>query len=214
MFRCPVCIMRVIAWSFLAAEYACCVTCLEYADNHMVNNYIKFVSDEWKNAFRCSDRSSLSKSQQVRHLKNRMIYWSLDGFVFTEHTVGFSKGARGSSASWNIYMQIDKLLITSVISVMWKQELVEHWNRCSEKLENFHPWKCSGVVWARFWVTWSGFGVCILWAKSWTRNFQPCLPVQILHRVSEPIWSQGKRSNISCVTLKGGDAKLSNRNVS
>lgn len=51
--------------------------CLECIANPVVNNYIKFVSfqnsDEWKNAFRCSDRINLFKRQQVSHLKSRMI---------------------------------------------------------------------------------------------------------------------------------------------
>lgn len=70
-------------------------------------------------------------------------------------------------------MQINKLFRS--FSYIWKYELVEHWNRCSEKLGNFHPWRCLGVAWTRSWAAWSGFGVCMLWAAAWIRNLQRCL---------------------------------------
>lgn len=74
--------MGVRAWLFLTAKDLHCLICLECVANPVVNNDIKFVSfqysDEWKNAFRCSDRINLFKSQQVSHLKSRMILKSLD----------------------------------------------------------------------------------------------------------------------------------------
>lgn len=93
-----------------------CLICLECVDNHVVNNYIKFVSfqysDEWKNTFRCSDKINLFKRWQVNHLKNRMVLKSL-GVCSVKKPQSFQRVlSHMVQVSLEEYMQINKLVRT------------------------------------------------------------------------------------------------------